>query len=98
MKATKIIYWALTILFALFMTSSGVQEVMGTKDASGFITNLGYPAYMVPFLGVAKILGSIAILIPGFPRLKEWAYAGLIFDLAGATYSIFAFAPFKPQA
>ena len=98
MKATKIIYWIITGLFALFMISSGIQEVMQTKDASDFITNLGYPAYIVPFLGAGKILGSIAILIPGFPRLKEWAYAGLVFDLVGATYSIFSFGPFKPQS
>ncbi len=98
MKATKIIYWVVTGLFALFMISSGIQEVMQTKDASDFIIKLGYPAYLVPFLGVGKILGSIAILVPGFPRLKEWAYAGLIFDLVGATYSIFAVGPFKPQS
>jgi hypothetical protein len=48
---------------------------------------LGYPRYLIPFLGVAKFLGVVAIVIPGFPRLKEWAYAGLFFDLAGATYS-----------
>ena len=98
MKATKIIYWVVTGLFALLMISSGIQEVMQTKEASEFITNLGYPAYIVPFLGVGKILGSIAILIPGFPRLKEWAYAGLVFDLVGATYSIFAFGPFQPKS
>ncbi|WP_231571073.1 DoxX family protein [Gordoniibacillus kamchatkensis] len=48
---------------------------------------LGYPTYLLPFLGAAKLLGIVAILVPGFPRIKEWAYAGLTFDLAGAMYS-----------
>ena len=49
---------------------------------------IGMPVYLIPFLGVAKLAGVIAILIPGFPRIKEWAYAGLVFDLIGATYCI----------
>ena len=49
---------------------------------------LGYPTYFILFTGVAKVLGIIAILIPGFPRIKEWAYAGLMFDLIGAIYSV----------
>ena len=49
---------------------------------------MGYPAYLIPFLGWAKLLGVVAILVPGFPRIKEWAYAGLFFDLLGATYSV----------
>ena len=49
---------------------------------------LGYPVYFIPFTGVAKVLGIIAILIPGYPRIKEWAYAGLFFDLIGAIYSV----------
>jgi hypothetical protein len=49
---------------------------------------LGYPVYFIPFIGVAKLLGVVAILIPGYPRIKEWAYAGFFFDLIGATYSI----------
>ena len=51
---------------------------------------LGYPFYLIPFVGVAKVLGIIAILIPGFPGIKEWAYAGLFFDLVGATFSIYS--------
>jgi hypothetical protein len=53
-------------------------------------TKVGVPLYLIPFIGIAKVLGVIAILIPGFPKLKEWAYAGLFFDLIGATYSICA--------
>ncbi len=90
MKKTKIIYWIVTILFAGFMIFSAVPDVMGSPEATAFITKLGYPLYFVAFIGVAKILGGIAILIPGFPRIKEWAYAGLCFDLIGATYSFIA--------
>jgi hypothetical protein len=52
-----------------------------------FFMHLGYPAYLLPFLGVAKTLGVLAVVVPGFPRLREWAYAGLTFDLSGALYS-----------
>jgi hypothetical protein len=98
MKKTNIIYWTVTGLFAMFMGFSGITNVMVVPDAVEIITNiLGYPAYIIPFLGVAKVLGAIAILVPGFPRLKEWAYAGLFFDLLGATYSNIMVAGFKPE-
>ena len=90
MKATKIFYWIVTVLFAGFMIFSAIPDVIKTKDAVDFMTKLGYPLYIIPFLGVAKILGGIVILIPAFPRLKEWAYAGLVIDLVGATYSFMA--------
>ncbi|MGF7081022.1 DoxX family protein [Mucilaginibacter sp. UYCu711] len=90
MKTTKILYWVFNILFAVLMLSSGIQNAMSTPDSVKMMhDSLGYPLYFIPFIGVAKILGSIAILIPGFPRIKEWAYAGLTFDLIGATYSIY---------
>jgi uncharacterized membrane protein YphA (DoxX/SURF4 family) len=88
MKKTKIIYWIFTGPFAAFMLFSAIPDAMSTQEAKDFMTHLGYPLYIIPFLGVAKILGVIAILIPGFPRIKEWAYAGLAFDLIGATYSV----------
>ena len=98
MKRTKIIYWVVTGLFALMMLMSGVQNAMNTPDSVALIsTQLGFPAYLVPMIGWAKILGSIAILIPGFPRIKEWAYAGLFFDLSGATYASIAQFGFFPQ-
>lgn len=89
MKKTNVLYWIFTGLFALAMSMSGIQNAM-LDQASIELLNaqLGYPNYIIPFLGIAKILGAIAIIIPGYPRLKEWAYAGLFFDLAGATYSI----------
>src|ERR1700755_260701 len=89
MKKTKILYWVFTGLFAAFMLSSAIPDLLVLEDAAKFITDLGYPRYLVAFLGVAKLLGSIAILIPGFPRIREWAYAGLTFDLIGATYSVY---------
>ena len=87
MKKTTILYWVFTGLFSAFMLFTAIPDVLMSPDAVTFISSLGYPKYLIPFLGVAKILGSIVILIPGFPRLKEWAYAGLFIDLVGATYS-----------
>ena len=60
------------------------------------MNQLGYPNYFIRFIGIAKALGIIAILIPGYPRIKEWAYAGLFFDLSGATYSQIATNGFQP--
>lgn len=87
MKKTNILYWTFTGLFGAFMLFSAIPDIMVTPEAVTFINKLGYPTYIIPFLGVAKALGVVAILIPGFPRIKEWAYAGLFFDLLGATYS-----------
>jgi hypothetical protein len=88
MKKINILYWTFTGLLALLMFFSGVQNAMVTPESVELLTaKLGYPNYIIAFLGVAKILGAIAILVPGFPTLKEWAYAGLFFDLLGATYS-----------
>jgi hypothetical protein len=90
MKTTKLLYWVFTVLFSLLMVGSAIPDVAMMPDAViGMHELLGYPLYFIPFIGVAKILGVIAILIPGYPRLKEWAYAGLCYDLIGATYSIF---------
>jgi len=91
MKKTNIFYWVFTGLFAFLMLGSAIPDVISHPVAiQGMHVELGYPLFFVPFIGVAKVLGAIAILIPGFPRLKEWAYAGLFFDLIGATYSILA--------
>lgn len=87
MKKTNIIYWIFTGLLCIGMLFSSIPGLLGVQKAVAFITGLGFPSYMIPFLSIAKILAVIAILIPGFPRIKEWAYAGLTFDLAGATYS-----------
>ena len=86
---TKLFYWIFTILFSIMMLGSAIPDVLTLDIAvEGMHDSLGYPIYFIPFIGVAKCLGVIAILIPGYPRIKEWAYAGLFFDLIGATYSI----------
>ena len=78
MKKTKIIYWIFTGLLAAGMLLGSIPDIMSTPEAVAIVTtHLGYPAYFIPFIGVAKLLGAVAILIPGFPRIKEWAYAGL---------------------
>ncbi len=88
MKKTKIAYWVFTGLFAFVMLGSAIPDILVVPIAVEGFKDMGYPAYLIPFLGWAKLLGVIAILIPGFPRIKEWAYAGLFFDLIGATYSV----------
>jgi DoxX-like family len=91
MKKTKILYWIFTSLFGALMLFSAIPDVFSDPIAvKGMHGELGYPIYFIPFIGVAKVLGVIAILVQRFPRLKEWAYAGLFFDLIGATYSIAA--------
>jgi len=85
--AKSIIYWATTALTALMLLSGGVMYLLHQKDTVEGIVRLGYPVYLLNILGVWKILGGLAILAPGFPRLKEWAYAGIFFDLTGAAAS-----------
>jgi uncharacterized membrane protein YphA (DoxX/SURF4 family) len=88
MKTRSIIYWASTILVALPLGSGGIAQVAHLQqNVDGFVRVLGYPLYFVTVLGVWKVLGAIAILVPRFPRLKEWAYAGIFFDLTGAAAS-----------
>ncbi|MGL6268570.1 MAG: DoxX family protein [Chitinophagaceae bacterium] len=87
MKSTKIIYWTTTILFSAFMIFSAIPDIAMNDEAKQFMRHLGYPDYFMPFIGIAKLLGSIAILTPGLKKIKEWAYAGLFFDLLGAVYS-----------
>ena len=87
-KKTKLLYWVFTILFAALMVFSAIPNILTNADSIKFMHDmLGYPVYIIPFIGIAKLLGVIAILIPGLKKIKEWAYAGLFFDLAGAVYS-----------
>lgn len=98
MKTTKILYWVFTGLFALIMLSTSIPNIMMTPDSIDLIsTRLGYPQYFIKYIGWAKVLGVIGILIPGYPRIKEWAYAGLFFDLISATYSAIAAEGFDPM-
>ncbi len=88
-KKIKIIYWVVTILFALFMLFSGVSEIMQTEQAKEIMQHLGYPIYVNTIIGIAKILGALAILQWKFQTLKEWAYSGFTVDLIGAGASMY---------
>jgi hypothetical protein len=97
MKTTNVFYWIITGLFCAFMLFSAYAEI--TLDPKGLelMRHLGYPDYLTSFIGYAKVIGAIALLVPAnFPRIKEWAYAGFFFDLLGATYSGIAVDGFQP--
>jgi uncharacterized membrane protein YphA (DoxX/SURF4 family) len=86
-KTTKIIYWIATLWLSLGMLSTGIVQLLKMKEEVSLMTTLGYPSYLLTILGVWKILGVIAVLIPKFPLLKEWAYAGFFFTMTGAVIS-----------
>ena len=86
-KRNKIIYWVATLWLALGMTSTGIVQLIKMKEEVAKMTQLGYPVYFLTILGVWKILGVIAILIPKYPLIKEWAYAGFFFTMSGAAIS-----------
>jgi uncharacterized membrane protein YphA (DoxX/SURF4 family) len=102
MKTIKIIYWICTILIVGMMLYSAFATFF-VHDPKGeeMMKAIGIPMYLMKLLAVGKVLGAIVILMPGFPRLKEWAYAGYFFDLAGATFcfiaSGFPFAAWAPM-
>src|SRR5215813_6460113 len=87
MKLQQRIGWIVTGLMAALMLLSAVPDVLRLSGAIDVFRHLGYPPYLLPFLGTAKMLGVAAVLIPGLPKLKEWAFAGLLFDVTGALYS-----------
>ncbi len=86
-KRTKIIYWIFTLWMALGMVSTAIVQLMKNTDELANFTNLGYPSYLMTIIGVWKILGVIALLIPKRLILKEWAYAGFFFVMSGAVTS-----------
>src|SRR5882672_5612091 len=90
-KRNKIIYWIFTIWLALGMVSTGIVQIFKIKTGGvggvDSIIHLGYPVYILTILGIWKILGAVALLIPKFPLLKEWAYAGIFFTVTGAAFS-----------
>ena len=94
-KRNKIIYWIATIWLALGMLSTGIVQLFKVKEEVDIITHLGYPVYFLTILGVWKILGVVAVLIPKFPLLKEWAYAGFFFAMSGAIFSHIALGRFR---
>ena len=87
MRKVTIIYWILTGLAAAFILMASIPDVLQIPAAVDIFRHLGFPPYLLPFIGLAKILGVVVILLPMFQTLKEWAYAGLVFDLIGAFYS-----------
>jgi hypothetical protein len=87
MNGQSHLYWVVTGLMSTFMLIAAIPDLVENAQAAAAFTHLGYPAYILRFLGTAKVLGVAAVLVPGHPRLREWAYAGLAFDLTGALYS-----------
>lgn len=87
MNIRTIVYWIATVLTAFVFLSGGATYLLGVKEPLEGMAALGYPRYFVTILGVWKILGGLTILAPRTPRLKEWAYAGITFDLTGAAIS-----------
>lgn len=86
-KRDNIIYWIATIWLSLGMVSTGIVQILKVKEEADMFGHLGYPSYLLTILGVWKILGVVAVLIPKFPILKEWAYAGFFFTMTGAVFS-----------
>lgn len=83
-KIKIIAYWVTTGIIILQSVAGAVLDLSGNPDFIKVFAVLGYPAYLMTILGIWRILAAIALAVPGFPRLKEWAYAGLFFDLTGA--------------
>lgn len=86
-KRNKIIYWIATLWLSLGMVSTGLVQLFRMEKEVENITRLGYPEYFLTIIGAWKILGVVAVLIPNFALLKEWAYAGFFFAMTGATFS-----------
>ena len=86
-KRNRIIYWIASVWLSLGMLSTGIVQLMKIEEEVASVHNLGYPAYLLPILGIWKLLGVITILIPKLPLLKEWAYAGFLFVMTGAIIS-----------
>lgn len=83
-----IAYWVTTALVVFELALGGVWDILRVPQVRGLIERLGYPQYFLIILGIWKLLGAVALVIPRFPRLKEWAYAGVFFDLTGAVASL----------
>lgn len=86
-KRNKIIYWIATIWLSLGMTVPGMVQLLRVEEEVKMMQHLGYPVYFLTILGIWKLLGVIAILLPKFPLVKEWAYAGFFFAMSGAVFS-----------
>jgi hypothetical protein len=86
-RRDKIIYWIATLWLALGMTSTGIVQLLRTEEEVALMAQLGYPVYFLTIIGIWKILGVAAVLVPKYPLVKEWAYAGFFFNMSGAVFS-----------
>jgi uncharacterized membrane protein YphA (DoxX/SURF4 family) len=86
-KRNKIIYWIATLWLSLGMVATGMVQLLQNKEEAAMFGRLGYPMYLLIMIGVWKILGVIAVLVPKLPLVKEWAYAGFFFVMTGAVIS-----------
>jgi len=94
LKAKSTSYWVVTVMVAFFIGSGGAAELARVPGTVQGLVQLGYPVYFATIIGFWKLLGAIAILVPRFPRLKEWAYAGILFNMTGAAATgVFVGAP-----
>jgi uncharacterized membrane protein YphA (DoxX/SURF4 family) len=86
-QGKPIAYWTVTLLLAAALMLSGIGQLMQYGGNVELVKNLGYPLYVLTILGIWKVLGAIALVVPGFPRLKEWVHAGIFFVMTGAALS-----------
>lgn len=86
-KRNKIIYWVATLWLALGMLSSGIVQLIQLDEEAKLFEHLGYPLYFLTIIGIWKILGVMVVLLPKFPLVKEWTYAGFFFAMSGAVIS-----------
>lgn len=86
-KRDKIIYWVATLWLSLGMVSTGIVQIIHMDEEVQKMSTLGYPVYFLTIIGIWKIIGVIAVLVPKFPLVKEWAYAGFFFLMSGAIFT-----------
>lgn len=86
-RGKMIVFWTVTLLLAVSVMLSGIGQLMQYGGNLELVTNLGYPVYVLTILGIWKVLGAVALVVPGFPRLKEWVHAGIFFLMTGAALS-----------
>jgi uncharacterized membrane protein YphA (DoxX/SURF4 family) len=86
-RMKKMLYITATAFAVVVFAITGVADLMRAPAVTASMQHLGYPMYLLTILGIWKLLGSAAIAVPGFSRLKEWAYAGMFFDVTGAAIS-----------
>ncbi len=86
-RRDKIVYWIATIWLSLGMVSTGFVQIIHLEEEATKMKALGYPLYFLTIIGIWKILGVVAVIVPKFPLLKEWAYAGFFFVMSGAIFT-----------